>query len=182
MRCIFLLLPPLLLAVPGAVPAQNGGAGDAALIRSALSAAPPSVSDGATVVDLENNVLREGTSGWVCMPDDPDVPNDSPMCLDEPWREFMDAYMNRRKPAFEGTGFGYMLQGDFPVSNTDPFAAGPTPDNQWVANAGPHIMMITSDPALLEGLPTDPDNGGPWVMWKGTPYAHVMIPTVARPR
>lgn len=19
--------------------------------------------------------------------------------------------------------------------------------------------------------------GGPWVMWKGTPYAHVMVPT-----
>jgi hypothetical protein len=40
--------------------------------------------------------------------------------------------------------------------------------------------MIISDAALLEGLPTDPKNGGPWVMWKGTPYAHVMIPAVSR--
>ena len=29
---------------------------------------------------------------------------------------------------------------------------------------------------LEHGLSTDPKNGGPWVMWKGTPYAHIMAP------
>ena len=28
-------------------------------------------------------------------------------------------------------------------------------------------------------LPTDPHSGGPWVMWRGTPYAHLMVPTAA---
>ena len=28
----------------------------------------------------------------------------------------------------------------------------------------------------LDSLPTDPKNGGPWVMFKGTPYAHIMVP------
>jgi hypothetical protein len=37
-------------------------------------------------------------------------------------------------------------------------------------------MIIVPDNALLAGLPTDPENGGPYVMWKGTPYAHVMVP------
>lgn len=32
------------------------------------------------------------------------------------------------------------------------------------------------DDAALDALPTDPYGGGPYVMWKGTPYAHVMIP------
>jgi hypothetical protein len=73
-----------------------------------------------------------------------------------------------------------MLQGDMPVSNVDPFAEGPTADNEWIDSGPPHIMMVFPDAAALEGLPTDPDNGGPWVMWKGTPYAHVMIPTVPR--
>lgn len=41
-------------------------------------------------------------------------------------------------------------------------------------------MIVVSDQELLEGLPTDPENGGPWVMWKDTPYAHIMIPTVPR--
>jgi hypothetical protein len=30
---------------------------------------------------------------------------------------------------------------------------------------------------MLEGMSTDPDNGGPYVMWRGTDFAHVMIPT-----
>jgi len=29
---------------------------------------------------------------------------------------------------------------------------------------------------LLDAFSTDPKNGGPWVMWKGTPYAHLMVP------
>jgi len=28
----------------------------------------------------------------------------------------------------------------------------------------------------LEGLTDDPYAGGPYVMWKDTPYAHIMIP------
>lgn len=36
--------------------------------------------------------------------------------------------------------------------------------------------MLVPDPAWLEGLPTSP-GAGPWVMWRDTPYVHVMIPT-----
>ncbi|HEX6306986.1 MAG TPA: hypothetical protein VFZ69_02295 [Longimicrobiales bacterium] len=169
---------PLLLAalLPAALAAQNGSGDTAARIASALSAAPASVTEHATVVELDGTILRQGSNGWVCMPDNPATPNDSPMCLDEAWRGFMDAYMSRRQPEFRGVGVAYMLQGDFPVSNTDPFATAPGAGNQWVANSGPHVMLIVADAALLEELPTDPSNGGPWVMWKGTPYAHVMIP------
>jgi hypothetical protein len=176
MRSIFALAPLLLL--PGTVLAQSGGDHKEAMIRSARSAAVASVADNATIIDHAGNVLHPGTNGWVCMPDMPDVPNNSPMCLDKPWLEVIDAWMNKRAPKFQGIGIGYMLQGDMPVSNTDPFATAPTPDNQWVANSGPHIMMVVSDQGLLESLPTNSKNGGPWVMWKGTPYAHIMIPTV----
>jgi hypothetical protein len=41
-------------------------------------------------------------------------------------------------------------------------------------------MMVFPDSKTLDGLPTDPNAGGPWVMWKGTPYAHLMIPTAPR--
>lgn len=152
-----------------------------AQIRSALSAAPASVAEHATVAGLDGTILRQGSSDWVCMPDNPDVPNNAPMCLDGNWREVFDAFMNGRDPAFSGTGFSYMLQGDSPVSNTDPYAEGPTDDNQWIQSGAPHIMVVFSDHAMLEGISTDPDNGGPFVMWKDTPYAHVMIPTVPRP-
>lgn len=180
MRPVLLPLLPLILALPDAAFAQNGAARPADPIRGALSAAPASVAEGATVVDHQGNVLRQGTNGWVCMPDMADVPNNSPMCLDAAWREVIDAWMNKRNPSFQGIGISYMLQGDMPVSNVDPFATKPAADNQWIQDGGPHIMVAVPDPALLEGLSTDPTNGGPWVMWKGTPYAHIMIPTVPR--
>ena len=50
---------------------------------------------------------------------------------------------------------------------------------EWVVD-GPHIMLIIPNLAQLEGLPTDPKGKSPYVMWKGTPYAHIMVP-VAEP-
>jgi hypothetical protein len=162
--------------------AAPSAAGDRALIANALSAAPASVAAGATVVGHDQRVLRKGTTDWVCMPDMPDVPNDTPMCLDAPWRSLIDAWMNKKQPSVKAVGFGYMLQGDMPVSNTDPFATAPSATNQWIPNGGPHVMMVLPDAAMLSGISTDPANGGPFVMWKGTPYAHVMIPTTKRPK
>lgn len=163
-----------------AVAHSSGASTNEALIANALSAAPASVARNATVRTMDGRVLREGTSDWVCMPDMPQVPNNTPICLDSEWRDLMGALMNRSQPSTKKMGFGYMLQGDLPTSNTDPFATGPTPTNQWIQHGPPHIMLIVPDPELLDALPTDPNNGGPFVMWKGTPYAHVMIPTVPR--
>ncbi len=59
------------------------------------------------------------------------------------------------------------------VSNTDPYATEPTADNDWVKE-GPHLMILMPDPATLEGLSTDPADPV-YVMWKGTPYAHIMV-------
>lgn len=37
-------------------------------------------------------------------------------------------------------------------------------------------MLLLPDPKILDAYPTDPKNGGPWVMWKGTLCAHIMVP------
>lgn len=190
MRTVLLTTSALLASLSGVAAAQathgtaqrgeSRGATDQLLVASALSAAPPSIAAGATVMGHDGRVLRKGTSDWVCMPDMPQVPNDTPMCLDAPWRAFIDAWMNKRTPTVTQLGFGYMLQEDMPVSNTDPFATAPTPTNQWIPRGDPHVMVLVPDQRLLEALPTDPRSGGPFVMWKGTPYAHVMVPVVAR--
>lgn len=155
---------------------------DRALIRNALSAGPASVTAGATVMSHDGRVLRKGTNDWVCMPDMPDKPNNTPMCLDAPWRAVIDAWMNKKVPTVTQVGFAYMLQGDIPVSNTDPFASGPTPTNELIQHGDPHVMVLLPDQRQLEGLPTDPKSGGPFVMWKGTPYAHIMLPGTPPPR
>ncbi len=101
------------------------------------------------------------------------------MCLDEPWMAWADSWMNKKPFLADKVGTGYMLAGDGGASNIDPFAEGPTDDNEWVVS-GPHLMTIVPDPAALEGIPTDPTYGGPFVMWKGTDYAHIMVPTAGK--
>jgi hypothetical protein len=192
MRSVLFTTSALLVGMSGAAGAQSLHAtgtataahpsSDAALVANALSAAPASVAAGATVMGHDGRLLRKGTSDWVCMPDMPDVPNNTPMCLDAPWRTFIDAWMNKKVPSVTQLGFGYMLQGDMPVSNTDPFATAPTATNQWIQVGAPHVMVLLPDARLMDVLSTDPQNGGPFVMWKGTPYAHIMVPTAARTR
>jgi hypothetical protein len=41
-------------------------------------------------------------------------------------------------------------------------------------------MIIVPDIKILEGISDDPNNGRPYVMWKGTPYVHIMIPVGSR--
>jgi hypothetical protein len=107
------------------------------------------------------------------------------MCADAEWLAWNDAYMMQMKD-YKPKQFGlaYMLAGDPKgdgASNIDPFATTATADNQWVTE-GPHVMILVPDPAMLEGISTDPNSGGPYVMWKGTPYAHIMMPVGPRPQ
>lgn len=37
-------------------------------------------------------------------------------------------------------------------------------------------MIVVPDTAALEVIPADPHNSGPYVTWKGTPYARIMAP------
>ena len=69
-----------------------------------------------------------------------------------------------------------MLEGDAPTSNTIPWATEATADNEWLDDIGPHLIMLVPDLKLLKFFPSDPEYGGPYVMWRGTDFAHLMIP------
>jgi hypothetical protein len=149
-------------------------------IASAMSAAPASVSGEARILDWNMNELRAGTNQWTCLPDRPDTPGNDPWCVTEPWLNFLGAYVSQEEPTYTEIGFAYMLQGDTPVSNSDPYATEPTGPEDWVTEIGPHLMILVPDKGLLENISTDHLNGGPWVMWPETPYAHIMIPLESR--
>lgn len=148
----------------------------AAKIQKAASAAPADIGRHATIMDMtadgQMKQLREGTNGWMCMVS----PLGDPMCLDKEWQNWADAWMNKKDPQIKSVGLAYMLRGDKGASNTDPYATAAAPGNDWVVS-GPHVMVLTPDSGQLAALPTDYHNGGPWVMWKGTKYAHIMVPT-----
>jgi hypothetical protein len=148
---------------------------DAEKIKSALSAAPTAIAQGATVVDMPSmKVLKQGTNGWTCIPDGPS-PGVDPMCLDKNGMEWADAWMNHKDPPKDKMAIGYMLMGGSDASNTDPFATEPKSGDKWV-DTGPH-MMVMNIGEHFAGYPTTAANTKvPYVMFAGTPYAHLMIP------
>ena len=163
-----------LVLAPSAARAQ----GESDALADALSAAWPGMAEQATVVDWEGNVLQEGSNGYTCLPTPLMLNGTAPMCMDSEWMKWADAWQNKKEYAAESLGISYMLAGDEGASNIDPYAEGPTDDNEWIRE-GAHLMIL-APAALLEGFPTDPQNGGPYVMWKGTPYAHLMVPIGSR--
>jgi hypothetical protein len=173
----FILAPPAALAQEGEAARPDAEA----MIASALTAAPEAITLTATVTDLDGNVLRAGTSGFTCMPDDPGIPGDAPTCLDAGWQAFLAAWIKREEPPdLEELAFIYALQGGWPASNVDTYAEAATEDNEWLGISDPHIAVLVPDDSMLEGISTDPNNGGPWIMWRDTPYAHLMIPAARK--
>lgn len=153
-------------------------------VASAMSAAPSSISEGATIVQAQADgsmkTLREGTNGWTCMPDAPTTPGPDPMCMDANAAKWAAAWIGKKDPPANTVGVMYMLEGGTDASNTDPYATAPTAANDWI-NTGPHIMIVGSK-EILAGYPSGakPDTASPYVMWAGTPYAHLMVPTGAK--
>src|SRR5579864_8929449 len=120
MRLLKILFAVAFFALAAAVSSSQAKASDADYIALALSAAPPAVASGATVVRTEKDgsvtTLRKGSNGFTCMTLGP-----SPMCLDGNSMAFIDALMKHVAPP-DKVGVGYMLQGDAGASNTDPYA------------------------------------------------------------
>ena len=154
---------------------------DAALIASAMKAAPASIAKGATVVAMEASgamrTLRKGTNGFTCMPDNPATPGPDPMCLDANAMAWAEAWMGHKTPPAGKVGLMYMLAGGTDASNTDPYAQKPSANNHWI-KTGPHIMIVGADASFYDSYPknADPDTSVPYIMWAGTPYQHLMAP------
>jgi hypothetical protein len=149
-------------------------------IMDARRAAPSSISMKATIKDWDDSVLYQGSNGWVCRPTkEAHViagKAREPVCNDAVWQKYMASRKNNKPFKTDRIGFSYMLMGDNGTSNLGPGAEGPTPDNEWVTT-GPHLMILVPDENMLEGIPADPESGGPYIMHRETPGVHIMVPT-----
>ena len=160
---------------------QLARADDAATIKNAESAAPAAVGKTATIyamgADGKLKTLREGKTGWWCMPNDPNTPSNDPMCGDANSFAWAGAWMGHKEPPAGKVGFMYMLQGGPVGSNMDPYTMKPAAGEKWVAT-GPHVMIVNSK-GVLAGYTSGgahPDTTTPYIMWEDTPYEHLMIP------
>ena len=155
------------------------------------TAAPEFIAEGATVYDGPGgNLLREGTNGWTCLPANPrgmsdpengwvDAHEAMPACGDAEFFKWVTAYFAGTEPGveMEKDGYAWMLHGDMGEDNTKPMVMNKedAAEGHWI-ESGPHLMRMPKDPTSLDGMTTDFNSGEPYVMFAGTPYAHVMYP------
>ena len=170
------------LGLARSAPAAGQDDADAAAkIDNAMSAAPASIADNATILDNELDadgkfvVLREGSNGWYCVPDVPSTPGNDPSCNDQTWLDWTYAFFAGEEPNVTVPGLAYMLQGGSDASNTDPFATEPAAGEEWMTSP-PHIMVLLPEELDQTVFSTDHHSGVPWIMWPGTPYEHIMMP------
>lgn len=153
-----------------------------AQIASAMAAGPASITEHATIMGSDSMdpnaapvVLREGDNGWTCFPDAPSTPSADPMCLDKTFMGWLDALVANKEPNTQVVGLAYMLAGGSDASNIDPYATGPEAGNEWITSPA-HVMIIMPGAIDQTAYSTDPLSGGPFIMWAGTPYEHLMMP------
>lgn len=183
----------ILVAIPATAFAQSNDA----LVRAALQAAPEESRDGATVIAFDGTVtttLKEGDNGLICLAPDPEAERFNAAC----YHESMEPYMARgRELRVEGVGDAgernrirweeadagtlampempaslYVLAGDADVWNP---ATGEV--------NGAFLRYVVYTPwatGASTGLSEVPITGAPWIMFPGTPGAHIMI-TPPRP-
>lgn len=143
-------------------------------IQRALSAAPAWLQANATAADIVNGklvVLRPGTNGFTCLPGHLGVVGDDPICMDGQAMLWAQAWQTHKKPTNTSPGVAYMLAGGADYSVTDPYAK----KGSRVYRYPPHWMIMWPFDPKMSGLSTRYSTSGTWIMWAGTPYAHLMV-------
>jgi hypothetical protein len=156
-------------ASPSLAPSDRS---NAQKVANALSAGPKYITDHATVMDWPSpqdkeqkmRVLRQGSNGWSCMPDQPGAPRHSPMCADQTTMKWMMAIMAGKRPNIDRVGISYMLQGEAGSDIQDVTAKAPPPGKDWYF-AGPHVMVVLpdGDKDALKDVGQDTSTGTPYV-------------------
>jgi hypothetical protein len=154
--------------------AQVGDTTQEKIVRAML-AGPDNVSTSAQIIDTDAQgkmvVLREGNNGFTCMPGNPKIVGEPPMCVDAASMQwFADAKAHKPKPTNTVPGITYMLAGATQRSDSDPNDMTSMP-----IDVGPHWMIMWPFDPKTTGLTTTHRPTGAYIMWAGSPYAHLHI-------
>jgi len=189
---VIILLAGLLLCQRGSVGAQvqqpddhshidtdesGGAAGEPAEVQMAraIAAGPRHVTDSARIVGADAQgkrmVLREGSNGFTCQPGNPKVLGRPASCSNEAARQWSaDMAAHKAKPANAEPGIIYILAGATQRSVSDPSDKTSPP-----ITIGPHWMIMWPFDPKTTGLSATSKDTGAYIMWAGTPYAHLHI-------
>ena len=152
---------------------------DAQFTKLAESGAPAAISTKAAVVRIDGAKkttaqVRVGSNNFTCsvIPDG----TNAPFCGDaNAWAWFEAAFTGKPKPPNTAPGISYMAQGGTHYETpTGEIMMEPGPTTKNVSEP-PHWMLMWAFDAASSGLPTKPNQSGVYIMFAGTPYAHLMV-------
>ena len=165
---------------------SHAGTGADQQIHEALRALPESLRDGAKVVGYneshERVTLKKGSNGMTCWADDPrpNLPTDDPyyvVCFPEGLkplfhriRELKDGKVSGRRKILEAE----IKAGKIPMPD---LAVRYTLRGEAYVEALPlTVIHVPFRKAEGTGFSTEIDHFRPWLMWAGSPLAHIMVP------
>ncbi len=145
----------------------------------ALSAAPKPIAKDAGVMvfgtDGKLTEVKKSENGFTCIPTLLNLPDPDPICMDGAAHQWMTDIMNNApKPSNTVPGVAYMARGGSHFEK-DKKVVMQKEAGAKVVKEPPHWMVMWPfDPAATK-LPTAPNPSGSYVMFDGSPYAHLMI-------
>ena len=156
------------------------GMSHAQVVAAAKAGAPASVSDNATIGWLDStgrfNEMQRGTNNFTCLIARPDITG-GPICADQNAMAWFGAMLSHQAapPASATPGIAYMARGGIHFENPDGSIPPDSVAGSRRVTEGPHWMMLASFDPATTGLPDRHMTSGTYIMWAGTPWAHLMI-------
>lgn len=150
------------------------------LIKLAQSAAPARISKDASVMlpgeDGKLVEVKKGTNGFTCIPTVNNRPGEpDPMCFDAAVGQWVDALVNKKeKPGNSVPGISYMARGGFHWEKDGKILMDEAPGATLVKEP-PHWMLMWPFDSKEAKLPTLPNPSGVYIMFDGSPFAHLMV-------
>lgn len=149
------------------------------LIQTALSAAPAPIAREAGVLlpDADGKLVeaRKSGNGFYCIPSVNRRAEPDPMCFDAAagqWVRSLEAKAER--PANTVPGISYMARGGYHWEKDGVVVMEEQPGARLVKEP-PHWMLMWPFTSAATKLPTRPNPSGTWIMFDGSPYAHLMV-------
>ena len=178
--------------IPATLAAQGPKLTPAQEIAAAVSAAPAELRDGATVLGLrgyKTEVLRKGSNDMICLGPNGDPKQFHVACYHKALEPFMARGRSLRDEGVKGEQVDTMR---FKEINTGKLVMPSTPSALYTLTGGPtsfdpatgkvgsdarwlYVVYIPGATEKSTGISERPSRGVPWIMFPGTPKAHIMF-------
>jgi hypothetical protein len=144
----------------------------------ALSAAPAHIAKEAGIMiygaDGKLTETKKSANGFTCIPSVMNLPDPDPMCMDAAVQQWMTDRMNHApKPSNTVPGIAYMARGGSHFEKDGKVVM--SGDGAKIVKEPPHWMLMWPFDAAATKLPTAPNPSGVYIMFEGSPYAHLMV-------